>query len=160
MASDHQQCMRWALEEAETAREEGNMAVGSVIVRDGQLLVRGHNEANSTHDITAHAETVAIRRLSASLRLANPHFAADFRPLVGCALYTTVEPCPMCGWAICMSGISTLVIGARLADLSVHYGEYALERLLALAGVKLEVISGVLGAESVRLRASQRHPGA
>jgi tRNA(Arg) A34 adenosine deaminase TadA len=101
---------------------------------------------------------VAIRRVSAGLGLVNPTFDRAYRPLAGCALYTTIEPCPMCGWAICLSGISTLVIGARLADLGVRCGEYTVERLLAMTGVTLTVVPGVLREESMRLRASQSPP--
>jgi tRNA(adenine34) deaminase len=156
MTDQHVRFMRLALAEAEVGRAEGNLAVGSVIVRGDEVLVRGRNEGNTARDLTAHAETVAIRKLSARLGLENPTFDRTYRPLVGCVLYTTIEPCPMCLWAICLSGISTLVIGARLADFgSVGYGEYTVERLLAMTNVPLTVVAGILAEESFRLRASQ-----
>ena len=158
MTTDHEQFMRVALQEAEAGRAAGNMAVGAVIVRDGQILVRGHNEANSTFDVTAHAETVAVRRLSTSLRVLNPGMKANSGPLAGCTLYTTVEPCPMCAWAICVGGISALVIGVRFSDMGVGYGEYAIEKLLALTAQRLPVTSGILKDECAAFRHGGQRP--
>jgi tRNA(adenine34) deaminase len=159
MTDPHVRFMRLALDEAEEALAGGDLAVGSVIVRDDEVLGRAHNEANSGRDLTAHAEMVAIRRVSARLGLVNPTFDRAYRPLAGSVLYTTIEPCPMCGWAISLSGISTLVIGARLADFGVRFGDYTVERLLAMTGVALTVAPGVLREESMRLRASQSPTG-
>src|SRR5216684_8537252 len=75
MDTEHERFMRIALEEARAGRAEGNMAVGGVIVREGEVLARGHDEAVSTFDVTAHAETVALRRLSTRLRVVNPRTA-------------------------------------------------------------------------------------
>ena len=72
MSSEHEQWMRMAIEEAEKAASEGNMAVGAVIVHGGTVVARGRNEASSTFDVTAHAETVAIRQLSVRLHVVNP----------------------------------------------------------------------------------------
>jgi tRNA(adenine34) deaminase len=156
MDTEHERFMRMALEEAARARREGNMAVGSVIVRDGQVLSQGHNEAVTTFDVTAHAETVVIRKLSMRLKVVNPSSRADRGPLAGCTLYTTVEPCPMCCWAICVSGISTLVVGARFAQMGVRYGAYAIERLIAMTEQNLALISGVLGDECARVRLGEK----
>lgn len=62
--------------------------------------------------VTAYAETQAIRPLSLDWRVVNPSLRADSGPLRGATLYTTVEPCAMCAWAICIAGMSELVIGA------------------------------------------------
>ena len=96
--TEHERFMRIALEEARAVAELDGKgeAVGGVIVRDGQVLQRGHNEAASTFDVTAHAETVALRRLSTRLRVVNPSYRAGQGPLADCVLYTTVEPCAMC----------------------------------------------------------------
>jgi tRNA(adenine34) deaminase len=130
------------------------MAVGAVIVQDGEVVARGRNEATSAMDLTAHAETVAIRELSVARAVVNPSLRAGTGPLAGATLYTTCEPCPMCAWATCIAGISTLVIGARFADMGVGYGEYSIERLLAMTGQPLTVVSRVLReeCESLRLR--------
>jgi len=138
--------MELALQEALEGKEEGNMPVGSVIVRGGEVIARGHNLATSTRDVTAHAETVALRNASQGLGL------EDFS---GCTLYTTMEPCPMCGGAILVARVSTLVLGARIPPQERKYGEYAVERLLELTGwgSRLRLVTGVLQqrCEEIRL---------
>lgn len=152
ITTDHERFMRVAIEEAVEGAALGNMAVGAVIVRSGQVLARGRNEATSTFDLTAHAETVPIRQLSVGQKIVNPSMRADSGPLAGSTLYTTCEPCPMCAWAICIAGISTVVIGARFADMGVGYGDYAIEKLLAMTGQPLSVVSRVLRDECEALR--------
>ena len=156
MSAEHERWMRLAVEEAAKAGAEGNMAVGSLIVHHGEVVARGRNEATSTFDVTAHAETVAIRQLSARLGVVNPSLRADSGPLKGATLYTTCEPCPMCAWATCIAGLSTIVIGARFADMGVGYGEWAIEKLLAMTGQPLTVISRVLRSECEALRLRTR----
>jgi tRNA(adenine34) deaminase len=128
------------------------MAVGAVIVRNGEVLARGRNEAISAFDLTAHAETVAIREASVARRVVNPSMRADSGPLAGSTLYTTCEPCPMCGWATCIAGISTLVIGARFADMGLGYGIYAIEQLIAMTGQPLTILSRVMREDCEALR--------
>ena len=141
----HEGFMRTALEEASKARNEGNLGVGSVIVRDGSIVARGRNLVNATLDPTAHAETVAIRE-------AGP--AMGQTDLAGCILYTTFQPCPMCCGAIIVSGIDTLVIGARPRPAENRWGSYRVERLLEMAGCsdKVQVVDGVLESESSDVR--------
>ena len=95
--------MAEALHEAELAASEGEIPVGCVIVRDGQLVARGHNLREQTGDPTAHAEVVAIRRAAQAL---------GCWKLEGCTLYVTLEPCPMCAGAISQARISRLIYGA------------------------------------------------
>ena len=95
--------MAEALVEAEAAAREGEIPVGCVIVRDGQLVARGHNLREQTGDPTAHAEVVAIRRAAQAL---------GCWKLDGCTLYVTLEPCPMCAGAISQARISRLIYGA------------------------------------------------
>ena len=95
--------MREALAEARLAAEAGELPVGCVIVRDGSIIARAHNECEALHDATAHAELLAIRRASAA--------SGDWR-LHKCALYVTLEPCPMCAGAIVQSRVGRLVYGA------------------------------------------------
>lgn len=95
--------MRAALSEAETAAREGEIPVGCVIVRDDQIIARGHNLREQTGDPTAHAEIVAIRRAAQAL---------GCWKLEGCALYVTLEPCPMCAGAISQARVERLVYGA------------------------------------------------
>jgi tRNA(adenine34) deaminase len=146
MDLDHERYMRLALEEATRAHSEGNLPVGAVIVRQETVLARGRNEVTSTFDVTAHAEMVAIRELSQRMRVTNPAYRANAGPLAGCVLYTTVEPCPMCGWAVCIAGLSGLVVGATLAQLDrTRDGSYTTEMLIAATGQSIEFVSGVLG---------------
>ena len=156
MTDQHERWMRVAIEEAERGAAAGNMAVGSIIVQDGEVVARGRNEATSTFDVTAHAETVAIRQVSTRLRVVNPALRAATGPLARATLYTTCEPCPMCAWAICIAGLSTLVIGARFADMGVGYGEWSVEKLLAMTGQPLTVVSRILRPECEALRLRNR----
>jgi len=154
--TDHEEFMRAALEEAQQAATEGNMGCGAVIVQQGRVIARGRNQATTLMDVTAHAETQAVRRLSLDRGVVNPTLRADSGPLQGTTLYTTVEPCPMCAWAICIAGISELVIGARFARMGVGYAGYAIERLLEMTGQPLRVVSGVLHDECAALRLAGR----
>ena len=95
--------MAEALVEAEAAAREGEIPVGCVIVRDGELVARGHNLREQTGDPTAHAEVVAIRRAAQAL---------GCWKLDGCTLYVTLEPCPMCAGAVSQARISRLIYGA------------------------------------------------
>jgi tRNA(adenine34) deaminase len=145
MAIDHERFMRLALEEAARAKAEGNIAVGSVIVHGETVVARGRNLVNSTYDLTAHAETVALREAGAALR------QVEFP---GHRLYTTFEPCPMCCGAILASGIATLVMGARFVLGESRWGGYSVERLIDLAERHgtIEVVTGILTQECNAIR--------
>lgn len=95
--------MRAALELAERAAAAGEVPVGAVVVRDGEIVGRGYNHPISAHDPTAHAEIVALR--DAAVRLGN------YR-LGGCELYVTLEPCMMCAGAILHARIARVIYGA------------------------------------------------
>ena len=95
--------MRAAIAEAECALAEGEMPVGCVIVRNGEIIARGHNLREQTGDPTAHAEIVAIR--------AAAHALGSWR-LDGCELIVTLEPCPMCAGAISQARLARVVYGA------------------------------------------------
>ena len=95
--------MRQALSEAEAAAKVGELPVGCVMVKDGAIIARAHNECEARKDATAHAELLAIRRAS--------RFIGDWR-LTGCTLYATLEPCPMCAGAIVQARVSRVVYGA------------------------------------------------
>ena len=93
-----------ALEEAAAAAARGEIPVGAVIVGpDGAILAQTGNQTEATSDPTAHAEIVAIR--AAGRILGSPR-------LIGCDLYVTLEPCPMCAQAISFARIRKLVFGA------------------------------------------------
>ena len=155
----HESFMRTALEEAETSANEGNQGVGSVIVLDGKIIARGRNLENTTHDPTAHAESVAIRNYASSFSL--PHvqkswdqYFDDPPVLAGTALYSTFEPCPMCCGAILGNGIATVILGGRPKPGTSKWGDYTLENLIKLTGRhdKVEVVTGVLSKECFDIR--------
>ena len=95
--------MQIALEEARAAEKHGEVPIGAVIVRDGQIIARAGNRPRLLHDPSAHAEMLAIRQASTAL--------AQER-LTGCDLYVTLEPCTMCAAAISFARIRRLYFGA------------------------------------------------
>ena len=92
-----------ALAEARAAAERGEVPVGAVIVRDGEVLARAGNRIVELKDPTAHAEILAIR--AAAGRIGSER-------LIGCDLYVTLEPCPMCAGAIAFARLRRLYYGA------------------------------------------------
>ena len=95
--------MRLALEEARLAAEAGEVPVGAVLVRGDELICRTHNRREALHDPTAHAEILCLRE--------GARLLGDWR-LRECALYVTLEPCPMCAGAMVMSQLGQCVFGA------------------------------------------------
>ena len=102
MTLDHELYMRAALEEAHVALEQDEVPVGAVVVFDGRIIGRGHNQKERLRDPTAHAEMLAITAASAAMQ--------DWR-LIDCTLYVTLEPCPMCAGAIVLSRLKRVVYG-------------------------------------------------
>lgn len=99
----HEKYMKIALEEAKKAFNEGEVPVGAIIVKDGHVIAKAHNEVEKKGSILYHGEILAIQE--ASQKLGNKF-------LNGCVLYVTLEPCTMCSGAIINSRIDTLVYGA------------------------------------------------
>jgi tRNA(Arg) A34 adenosine deaminase TadA len=95
--------MRAALELAREARAAGEVPVGAVVVKDGEIVGRGYNHPISAQDPTAHAEIVALRDASRHL--------GNYR-LGGCELYVTLEPCAMCSGAIVHGRLDRLIYAA------------------------------------------------
>ena len=95
--------MNAALLLAKEAAKNGDVPVGAVVVKNGEIIGRGYNLREVNKDSTAHAEVVAIREACENLQ--NWH-------LDDCELYVTLEPCPMCAGAIINSRIKTVVFGA------------------------------------------------
>jgi tRNA(adenine34) deaminase len=142
--SDHVRFMRLAIEESQRGAGRGNLAVGSVIVRDGDVVGAGHNASASDGDPTNHAEIMAIRDACRKLGVSE---------LEGATLYTAMEPCPMCAWAIRVAGIERVVLGARHATFHrPELGTYTIEGLMEMTGSELDVVTGVLEAECEALR--------
>lgn len=96
--------MEAALEEARVAGDRGEVPIGAVVVHEGSIVARAGNETRALHDITAHAEILAIQRAAKTI--------GDER-LSGADLYVTLEPCTMCAAAISFARIRRLYYGAE-----------------------------------------------
>jgi tRNA(adenine34) deaminase len=95
--------MELALEQAALAAQAGEVPVGALVIKDGEVIGRGHNRNLLDNDPTAHAEIVALRQAAA--RLGNHR-------LSGCIVFSTIEPCSMCAGALIHARIARLVYGA------------------------------------------------
>ncbi len=103
MTDDHTRFMQLALRQAHAALDAGEVPVGCVIVHDGEVIGRAHNQRETLQDPTAHAEVLAITQAAAHLeswRLENTR------------MYVTLEPCPMCAGAILLARIPEVYFGA------------------------------------------------
>jgi tRNA(adenine34) deaminase len=98
-----EKCMEVALEEAHAGALEGEVPIGAVLTRGGDIIARDHNRCIQLNDPTAHAEILVIRKGAQGL--------GNYR-LTETTLYATVEPCPMCVGAITQGRIGRLVYGA------------------------------------------------
>ncbi len=96
--------MQYALREAQTAFELGEIPIGCVIVARDRIIAKAHNLTEKLTDVTAHAE---IQAISAAAQTIGGKYLRD------CALYVTIEPCQMCAGALYWSQVSRIVIGAQ-----------------------------------------------
>lgn len=132
--------MACALDLAAAAAEEGEVPVGAVVVRDGKIIAADFNGRENLKDATFHAETSAIRKACSAL--------GGWR-LVGCTLYVTLEPCPMCAGAILNARVPRTVVGAK----DPKYGAFG--SVCDLGGLpvghKTELKEGVLADRSAAL---------
>jgi tRNA(adenine34) deaminase len=95
--------MQAALQQARLAEQHGDVPIGAVVVRDGEIIAARHNERELTGDPTAHAEVLAIRSAA--------EIVGHWR-LLDCTLYVTLEPCVMCAGAIVNARLARIVYGA------------------------------------------------
>jgi len=133
--------MRAALAQARLAESAGDVPVGAVVARDGNILAAAHNRRIVDADPTAHAEMLAIRAAAEAL--------GDWR-LTGCTLAVTLEPCCMCAGAIVLARIDRLVYGAADPKAGAVRTLYQIcddQRL----NHTVEVVGGVLADECGRL---------
>jgi guanine deaminase len=107
--NDDRSLLRRALELAAKSIKEGGGPFGALITKDGKIISEGSNRVVLSHDPTAHAEIIAIRRASATIMS---------HDLSGCVIYTSCEPCPMCLGAIYWSGIKKVVYASDRKDAS------------------------------------------
>ncbi len=133
--------MRRALDLAHEAEAAGEIPVGCIVVVGGEIAGQARNSPISLLDPTAHAEMLALRQASIA--------TANYR-LTEATLYCTLEPCPMCAGALVAARVRTLVFGAR----DLRFGGVRSKFQIAdspLLNHRVEVIEGVLGAESTTL---------
>ena len=133
--------MREALLQARLALDAGEVPVGAAVVCGGEVIALAHNEREAAQDPTAHAEVLALR--GAAKRLGR-------RRLSGCALYVTLEPCPMCAGAAALAGVDGVVFGAYDPRAGCAGSVYAIPEDPAFgAGAVCE--GGVLEAECAQV---------
>lgn len=122
--------MRLSLSEAMAAKEAGEIPVGAIIVKDGEVIAQAHNLCEQHADATAHAELLAISeacRRTGSWRLS------------GCTMYVTLEPCPMCAGAAVNARIDRIVYGAKNPRMG------ACESLIRISSYPLEAAPECVG---------------
>jgi tRNA(adenine34) deaminase len=132
------QYMELALAEARRAWDQGEVPVGAVVVRDGEVIATGYNQPIGSHDPSAHAEIVALRAAAAKL--------GNYR-LPGCELYVTLEPCAMCSGAMMHARLARVVYAAvdpKTGACGSVLDLFAEERL----NHHTEVVGGVLAEEA------------
>jgi tRNA(adenine34) deaminase len=133
--------MGLALDEAATATLHGDVPVGAVVLRDGEVIASRHNERELTGDPTAHAEVLALRDAA--------EVVGSWR-LEGTALVVTLEPCPMCAGALVAGRVDRVVFGAADPKAGACGSLYNLccdPRL----NHEVEVVAGVRAEEAARL---------
>ncbi len=133
--------MRRALELATLAAREGEVPVGAVIVKDGELIAEGRNNPIAGHDPTAHAEIQALRAAGKALN--------NYR-LGGTTLYVTLEPCPMCAGAIVHARVERVVFAATDPRTGAAGSIYNILQSNEL-NHRCEVQGGVLAEESAAM---------
>ena len=148
--------MRLALSEASTALDVGETPVGCVVVRDGAVIARGHNETNATRNGTRHAEMIAIDEILEADRRAGRQ--ADFS---ACTLYVSCEPCIMCAGALSILKFRNVVygcandkFGGNGSILSIHEGGRGgcgRGRDEAAGGATYPSVGGLMKDEAIRM---------
>lgn len=111
MIQPEEKFMKAAIEEAVKAKANGEHAIGAVIVKDGEIIARAPNSTRTVQDPTQHAEVAVIQKAVRAL---------GHRHLLGCVMYTTHEPCPMCSTAAVWARLECVVVGARMEDMDEH----------------------------------------
>lgn len=141
MINDDERFMRRALALAEEGASKGEVPVGAVLVKDGEIVAEGFNQPISSNDPTAHAEIVVLRQAGKKL--------GNYR-LTDTTLFVTLEPCTMCAGSLVWSRVSRLVYGAKEPRTGAAGSIYDIPRDERL-NHRLEVTEGVLADESAAL---------
>jgi tRNA(adenine34) deaminase len=129
--------MNYALSEARKAFDEDEVPVGAVIVHEGEVIARAHNQIKMLKDPTAHAEMIAITQAAAHL---------ENERLTGCDLYVTIEPCSMCVGAAVLGRIGKIVYGANDSKTGACGSAIDLAKN-GLFNHDIEVVSGIMEPE-------------
>lgn len=140
MGVDNEMFMKECLYLAKIAKERGDSPVGSILVRNGEIIARGIEGGKAHKDITYHAEIEAIRQARALL---------DTSDLSDCVMYTTHEPCIMCAYVIRHSRIPTIIMGLTTGDVGGASSAYPILRDTGIKkwGAPPKLITGVLEEE-------------
>ncbi len=133
--------MREALVEASNAATAGEVPVGAIVVLDGNIVGRGHNQPIARKDPTAHAEILAMREAAQSV---------DAYRLPGAILYVTLEPCVMCVGAAVHARLAAIKYGARDDKAGALGSVYDIGRD-GILNHRIEVVSGLMESESAAL---------
>jgi len=120
--------MKLAIEQARQVQNE--IPVGAVVVKDGQAIAHAHNTKEQDNDITSHAEIVALKKTS--------EIIGNWR-FENCDIYVTLEPCPMCAWAILQSRIKNIYFGSY----DRKYGGFSVAHLEKLSEFKPNIYGGI-----------------
>jgi len=137
----HEFYMREALKEAVKAFDSDEVPVGAIIVHNGKIIGRAHNQIKTLKDPTAHAEIIAITQAANYLRNER---------LTGCVMYSTLEPCSMCAGAMVLGRIESLVYAARDPNTGAHESVFKILNNKKL-NHRVKVKKGVLEGESISL---------
>ena len=139
--NEDEKWMKVAISEAIKAQSEGEIPVGAVIIKYGQLIAQAHNQPILTNDPTAHAEIIALTSAAKELGRWRLH---------DCTLVVTLEPCPMCAGALVHARIARIVFGAVDPRAGACGSVFDLVRSAQL-NHQIEVAQGVLAEESGKL---------
>lgn len=121
--------MKFAIEEAK--KSDNDIPVGAVVVHNGVIIASAHNQRENLNDISAHAEILALKK---SAKVLNNWRLDD------CELYVTLEPCPMCGWAILQSRVKSVYFGSY----DMNYGSFSSKiDLRTLSSNKINIYGGI-----------------
>jgi tRNA(adenine34) deaminase len=131
--------MEQAINIAKQVRED--IPVGAIIVKNGEIISSAFNTKEKDNDITSHAEIIAIRKAEKILN--------NWR-LEDCDMYVTLEPCPMCGWAILQSRIKNLYFGSYDSVYGAFFSKIDLRQL---TNSKLKVYGGIMEKECDKILA-------
>lgn len=137
MSDKHAFYMGMAL--AEAKKSAGDIPVGAIVLKDGVVISCAHNLREKNNDISAHAEVLALKKASSVLK--------NWR-LGGCEMYVTLEPCPMCAWAILNSRIPYVYFGSY----DLKYGALGSKiNLSQISDSKIKVFGGIMEKECSEL---------